>query len=87
MSESSVFEDLKRELQEMSRSVTEVLDDATDDSSSRHELKRELEREAESTGRSLEQLVDDVRQRADENDRNVVEQLKEEFESFRTDDR
>ncbi len=86
MSSSSVFDDLKTELQGTGRSLKELLRDVNDDSTSKRELKNELEREAESTGRSLEQLVEDVQQRASENDRNVVDQLREEFESFRKND-
>lgn len=82
-SSSSVFDDLRAEMEETGQSLGDLIDDARSDDTSKGELKRELQAEAESTGQSLSGLLDDVKRRADENDRDVVDQLKAEFDSFR----
>lgn len=84
MSDSSVFDDLEAEMEDTGRSLADIIDDARADESSRGALKRELKTEARETGQNLSGLLEDVKQRADENDRDVVDQLKREFDSFRS---
>ncbi|WP_255148965.1 hypothetical protein [Halorarius halobius] len=83
-SSSSVFDDLKREMEDTGKSLKQLVSDAKSDDSSKGEVKRELKQEAESTGQSVESLIDDIQTRADRNDNSVTEQLKQEFESFRS---
>ncbi|WP_255195340.1 hypothetical protein [Halorarius litoreus] len=82
MSESSVFAELQREMQETGTDLKALLQEAKGGDSSKSELTRELKQEAESTGQSLNELLDSVKQRAEENGRDVTEQLKVEYESF-----